>query len=111
MSKAGRSRAAAKLRDKAARLEREVARLQQRRPVLAVAFGTYKKFSDDQAGYLAALIAYYRFASIFPLLLVLVSVLNLVIANNQSLRDQLLNSALSQYPGIGPELQVHSLST
>jgi membrane protein len=111
MSEARPGPADGKAPGKAARLLRRVDKLQQRKPFLAVAFGTYKKFSDDQAGYLAALIAYYGFASVFPLLLVLVSVLNLVIANNQSLRDHLLNSALSQYPGIGHELQVQSLST
>ena len=78
MSRARRGRAAARLREKAERLERRMARLQQRRPFLAVAFGTYKKFSDDQAGYLAALIAYYGFASLLPLLLVLIAFLELV---------------------------------
>lgn len=87
-------------------------RLQQRRPALAIAVATWKKFDDDQAGNLAALIAYFAFASIFPLLLVLVTILDLVIRNNASLRDQLLQSALSQYPVIGTELEqnVHGLS-
>ena len=68
---------------------------------------TWKKFGDDQAGNLAALIAYYAFASIFPLLLVLVTVLDIVLKNNAALRDQLLNSALSQYPVIGPQLSTN----
>ena len=37
-----------------------------------------KKYGDDQAGYLAALITYYSFLAIFPLLLVLVTLLTLV---------------------------------
>jgi membrane protein len=88
-------------------------RLQQRHRGAAVAFGTVKKFSDDQAGNLAALIAYYAFASIFPLLLVLVTVLDLVVRNNEKLRQQLLNSALSQYPGVGDQLRssVHGLTS
>jgi membrane protein len=105
MSKAGRSQAAAKLRDKAARLEREIARLQQRRPALAVAFGTYKKFSDDQAGYLAGLIAYYGFAALLPLLLGLIAVLELIASDDGSLRKHLLESTLSQYPGVAGELK------
>ena len=111
MSEGRDSPAAGKAPGKATRLLHKADKLQQRRPFLAVAFGTYKKFSDDQAGYLAALIAYYGFASLFPLLLVLVSVLNLVIANNEKLREQLLHSALSQYPGISDELKVQTLST
>jgi YihY family inner membrane protein len=87
-------------------------RVQQRRPWLAVPVATWKKFGDDQAGNLAALIAYYAFAAVFPLLLVLVTVLDLVLKDNPALRKELLHSALSQYPVIGPELgrNVHSLN-
>jgi YihY family inner membrane protein len=77
---------------------------QQRSPALALAVGTVKKFNDDQASYLAALIAYYGFASVFPLLLVLVSVLELLVRSNNGLRHRLLDSALSQYPGVSREL-------
>jgi membrane protein len=79
--------------------------LQQRHRWLAVPVATWKKFSDDQAGNLAALVAYYGFASIFPLLLVLVTVLDLVVKNNPHLRQHLLKSALSQYPVVGPQLE------
>src|SRR3984885_14013894 len=89
-----------------------VDRLQQRSPWLAFPVAVWKKFGDDQAGNLAALIAYYAFASIFPLLLVLVTVLDLVVRNNEKLRQQLLNCALSQYPGVGDQLKssVHGLT-
>jgi membrane protein len=78
--------------------------LQQRHAWLAVPVAVWKKFGDDQAGNLAALIAYYAFVAIFPLLLVLVTVLDLVLKNDPNLRDKLLNSALKQYPVIGPQL-------
>jgi membrane protein len=96
-----------------ARLVQKADRLQQRSPFLAVAIGTWRKFGDDQAGNLAALIAYYGFASLFPLLLVLVTILDLVVRGNPGLRDHLLNSALSQYPVIGEQLRrnVHGLGT
>lgn len=86
--------------------------LQQRKPVLAVGVATWKKFGDDQAGNLAALIAYYAFASIFPLLLVAVTIVDLVAKNNAHLRAQLLSS-LGKYPVIGPQLHnsaTHGLS-
>ena len=57
-------------------------RLQQRRPVLAFPVAVWSKFNDDQAGNLAALISYYAFAAIFPLLLILVTVLNIVLRND-----------------------------
>jgi YihY family inner membrane protein len=78
--------------------------LQQRHAWLAVPVAVWKKFGDDQAGNLAALIAYYAFVAIFPLLLVLVTVLDLVIKNDPALQHRLLNSALRQYPVIGPQL-------
>ena len=78
--------------------------LQQRHAWLAVPVAVWKKFGDDQAGNLAALIAYYAFVAIFPLLLVLVTVLDIVLKNDPSLREKLLDSALKQYPVIGPQL-------
>jgi membrane protein len=82
-------------------------RFQQRWPVLAVPVAIWSKFNDDRAGNLAALIAYYAFAALFPLLLVLVTVLDIVLRNDPSLRDSLLNSALAQYPVIGPQIKSH----
>lgn len=79
--------------------------LQQRHAWLAVPVATVKKFGDDRAWNLAALVAYYAFASVFPLLLVLVTILDLVVRSNASLRQHLLNSALDQYPVIGNELE------
>ena len=78
--------------------------LQQRHAWLAVPVAVWKKFGDDSAGNLAALIAYYAFAAIFPLLLVLVTVVDIVLKNDPALQKKLLNSALAQYPVIGPQL-------
>ena len=86
---------------------RAVDRFQQRHPVLAVPVGVWSKFNDDQAGNLAALIAYYAFVALFPLLLILVTVLDIVLKNDPALRDTLLNSALAQYPVIGPQIKSH----
>jgi membrane protein len=78
---------------------------QQRRPVLAFPVAVWKKFSDDQAGNLAALIAYYGFTAIFPLLLVLATVLNIVLKSNPALQKTLTDSALGQYPVIGQQIK------
>jgi membrane protein len=82
-------------------------RLQQRSPLVAVALATWKKFGDDQAGNLAALIAYYAFFSLLPLLLVGVTILDLVSQHDPQLRSQLF-AALGRYPVIGPQLQSHA---
>jgi YihY family inner membrane protein len=64
-----------------------------------------KKFGDDQAGNLAALIAYYGFLSLFPLLLVMVAVLGLVLRGNPDLQGEILDSTLAQFPIIGDQLK------
>jgi YihY family inner membrane protein len=73
--------------------------------VLAFPVAVWKKFNDDRAGNLAALIAYYGFAAIFPLLLVLATVLNIVLKDNPSLQKTLTDSALAQYPVIGQQIK------
>jgi YihY family inner membrane protein len=86
---------------------RGVDALQQRHRWLAFPFGVVKKFGDDQAGSLAALIAYYGFFSLFPLLLVFYSVLGLVLRGNPHLRQSLLDSALRDFPVIGTQIHNH----
>ena len=63
-------------------------RAQRKRPWLAVPVAVFKKFGDDQGGGLAALVAYYAFFSLFPLLLVLVTVLGFVLQGNPSRRNR-----------------------
>ncbi|HEY2575902.1 MAG TPA: YihY/virulence factor BrkB family protein, partial [Streptosporangiaceae bacterium] len=85
-------------------LLRAVDRFQQRRPVLAFPIAVWKKFGDDQAGSLAALIAYYAFASIFPLLLVLVTVTSIVLQHHPALEQTVQNKATADFPGFGKQL-------
>jgi inner membrane protein YhjD len=63
------------------------------------------KFFDDQGNYLAALIAYYAFVSMFPLLLLAATVLGYVLSGNPALQQHILTSALSQFPVVGKQLQ------
>jgi membrane protein len=62
------------------------------------------KFGDDSGTYLAALLTYYGFVSFFPLLLIFSTVLGFVLRGNPHLQQQLLHSALQQFPVIGPQL-------
>jgi membrane protein len=84
---------------------------QQKHRTLAFPIAVWRKFSDDQAGNLAALVAYYAFLSTFPLLLVLVTVLGMVLSGSPRLQQDVLNSALTEFPVIGQQLRanVHSL--
>ncbi|MDI9895266.1 YihY/virulence factor BrkB family protein [Rhodococcus sp. IEGM 1381] len=79
-------------------------RLQRRRPVLGYPIAVVYKFVDDQGGYLAALITYYAFVSLFPALLLFSTVLGIVLVGSPELQQQILSSALGQIPVIGDEL-------
>ncbi len=84
-------------------------RQQQTRGVRFVA-ALLKKYGDDQGGQLAALIAYYAFVSLFPLLLVLVTVLGFVLQGNPSERQKILDGTLGQFPIISDYLKLHSFN-
>ncbi|HAM00628.1 MAG TPA: ribonuclease BN [Acidimicrobiaceae bacterium] len=79
---------------------------------LAWPLAVNKKYGDDQAGNQAALITYYAFFSLFPLLLVAVTVLGLLLAHNPSLQHRVLSSALKDFPVLGTQLRenIHSLN-
>jgi membrane protein len=82
-------------------------RFQQRHVWLAVPFAVIKKYGDDRGGYLAALIAYYGFLSVFPLLLTMVTGLGIVLAGNHELQKKIVDSALAQFPIIGEQLETN----
>jgi YihY family inner membrane protein len=69
-----------------------------------------KKSSDDQGGQLAALISYYGFVSLFPLLLVLVTVLGFVLQGDPGEQRRILDGTLGQFPLIRDQLKLHSLT-
>jgi membrane protein len=86
-------------------------RFQQRHKLIGIPIAVLKKFSDDGAGNQAALIAYFGFFSIFPLLLLFVTILGFVLQGNPSAQQTVLNSALKQFPIVGGSLsKTHSLN-
>ncbi len=85
-------------------LTERVDAFQQRHRVVGFPIAVVYKYTDDQGGYLAALIAYYGLLSLFPLLLLLSTILKLVLAGDPALQHQVLDSALGQFPGIGKDL-------
>jgi membrane protein len=77
---------------------------QQRHRVPAFTFAVFKKFGDDQAGNLVALLTYYAFLATFPLLLALTGILGLVLNGDPSLQARIQASALAEFPIIGTQL-------
>jgi membrane protein len=87
------------------RVFRAVDGWQQRHRLPALVVAVVKKFGDDQAGNHVALLTYYAFVSTFPLLFVLIAVSEIVLRDHPGLRQQVLTSALIEFPVIGPTLQ------
>ena len=77
----------------------------QRTPWLAVPVAVFKKFGDDRGGNWAALIAYYGFLSLFPLLLAFTTILGFVVQGDPVLQARLLDSALASFPIIGDQIR------
>ncbi|NMN99548.1 YihY/virulence factor BrkB family protein [Antrihabitans stalactiti] len=79
-------------------------RFQRRFRFVGFPIAVIYKYVDDKGGYLAALITYYAFVSLFPILLLLTTILGVVLTDHPDLRDQLVESALHQFPVIGEQL-------
>jgi uncharacterized BrkB/YihY/UPF0761 family membrane protein len=77
---------------------------QQRHSWLSFPLAVIYKFGEDQGPYLSALIAYYGFLALFPLLLLLTSVLGFLLEDNPDLQRRILDSTLRQFPMIGEQL-------
>ncbi len=98
---------AAKIR----RLTAGIDRLQRRYAFTAVVVGVTKRYGEDRAGNLIALITFYGFLSVFPLLLLLLTLVGLFFSGS-TLQHDIVHSALSQFPVIGDQLgaNVHAIS-
>jgi len=79
-------------------------RFQRRHPASGFPLAVVYKFMDDTGIFLAALLAYYAFISLFPLLLLLTTILGFVLAGRPGLQRDVLDSALSQLPVVGAQL-------
>lgn len=92
------------------RLHERLDQYQRRHRWVGLPLAVLYKFYDDQGLYLAALLTYYGFLSLFPLLLILVAVLSTFLSNDPGLRQRVLDSALSKFPVIGDQIvgNIHS---
>ncbi len=77
---------------------------QRRHRVVGFPLAVIYKFFDDSGSYLAALIAYYAFVSLFPLLLLGTTVLGFVLRGHPDLQAEILKTAARQIPVVGKDL-------
>ena len=90
-------------------VSRRVDTIQKQKSFLGFVIGVVKKFGDDRAGYLAALVAYYAFFSLFPLLLVFATVLGFILQSNHKLQESIITTVQNNFPGLGQYLQIGHL--
>ncbi len=78
---------------------------QQKRLVPGFLVGIVVKYRDDRGQQYAALLSYYGFISMFPLLLAFVSILSILLRDDPTLRDKIIDSLIGRLPVIGTEIQ------
>lgn len=88
----------------AARLIRRIDTYQRSHRWLAFLVGVAKKFSEDKAGLLAALVAYFGFFSLFPLMLAFTSIIGFVIPDPADQRE-FSDAAADQIPVVGDTIR------
>ena len=84
---------------------------QQRHTLVGLPLAVVRKFGDNQGGNLTTLLAWNAFFALFPLLLVLVTLLGSFLRRDPALQQRVLHSVLAEFPILGTQLQqnVHSL--
>ncbi|NMO92729.1 YihY/virulence factor BrkB family protein [Actinomycetospora sp. TBRC 11914] len=92
-------------------MSRRVDRFQREHRWAGFPLAVVYKFVDDLGSYQAALLTYYAFVSLFPLLLLAVTVLGYLLAGDPAAQQAVLGSALRNFPVVGQEIgdNVHAL--
>jgi YihY family inner membrane protein len=83
-------------------------RFQRRHSWLGLPLAVIYKFFDDRGSYLAAVITYYSFVSLFPLLLLFFSTAGFILQGHPELRHDIEQTAKDKIPGIGPYLSIET---
>lgn len=93
------------------KIERALDAYQKRHRPLAFTYAVIKKYGDDEAGSRAALLTYYGFLALFPLLMVLTTLTDIIIGNHPRLETTVLHGITNYFPLLGSQLasHVHSL--
>ena len=72
--------------------------LQRRHRWLALPFAVFKRYGEDHGGWLGALISYYGFFSLFPLLVVFVTIATWALGSRPELLQAILEALWSKVP-------------
>jgi len=93
------------------RVIRNVDATQKRFTPAAFGFGVIKKYGDDNGGVLTSNLAFSAFRALFPLLLILITVLGLAASVDAGFRQDVINAVARQIPEVGTQVtgNVHEL--
>ncbi len=78
--------------------------LRQRRSIVDLVLRVLEGFQRHRTGRNAALIAHFGFLSVFPLMVVLTTILGFVLQNRPDLRNDIIDSALGNLPFVGAQI-------
>ena len=82
-----------------------VDRLQRRHAATGFPVAVWKRYTEDHGGWLGATITYYGFFALVPLLLVFVTALTIVLNDNPTLLDRILDAVWRQLPFVGNDIR------
>jgi YihY family inner membrane protein len=99
--------------NKLSRLAGKINRYQQQNHLLAFCYAVIKKYGEDGAGYQAALLTYYGFLALFPMLLVLITLSNAILGQYPHVQTTVLKDITEYFPLLGNQLtsHIHGLKT
>jgi membrane protein len=80
---------------------------QQKFHLVAFIVAVVKKYSDDEAGRQAALLTYYGFLSLFPLLLILTTITDALLGKNTQFGMTIITGLTNYFPLLGSQLSNH----
>jgi YihY family inner membrane protein len=80
---------------------------QQRHRWSALTVAVIKKYNEDESGRQAALLTYYGFLSLFPLLLVLTTLSSVIAHSHPHVQRDIIHSVTNYFPVLGGQLSNH----
>lgn len=88
-------------------------RWQQKHRIVSFPYAVIKKYGDDNGGYQAALLTYYGFLSLFPLLLVVTTLIQLLFHGNTEVKHQVATAVSHFFPLLGSQLEsnIHGMKS
>lgn len=95
------------------RIAKKIDAWQQKHKVVSFPYAVIKKYGEDSGGFHAALLTYYGFVSLFPLLMVLITILQLGFRNDPAFQQEISENIGRFFPLVGAELQqnIHGMKS